>query len=61
MSNKVSFRARLLAELEKGPLTLRQVYALAENKRSAVSRLSELRAEGLISDVIVLAHQHSKK
>ncbi len=49
-----SFRERLLAELQRGPVTLRQVYAMADGKRSAVSRLSEMRSAGEIVDVIDL-------
>ena len=54
MTRPGSFRARLLAELQRGPLTLRQVYALAGGKRGAISRLSEMRANGEIVDLISL-------
>mgnify|MGYP007100043255 CR=1 FL=1 len=50
-----SFRDRLLAELQAGPVTLQRAYQLAGSKRSAVSRLSEMRARGEIVDLIAVS------
>lgn len=55
MTRPMSYRSRILAALQAGPLTLRDAYAMASNKRSAISRLSEMRERGEIVDLIGLA------
>jgi len=55
--SRISFQTRLLAALTRGPVTPRQAYRLAATKRSAQSRLAEMRQAGLIEDVIVLTDE----
>lgn len=55
MPRPMSYRSRILAALQAGPLTLRDAYAMAGNKRSAISMLSEMRERGEITDALVLA------
>ena len=55
--SRISFQTRLLAALTRGPVTPRQAYRLAATKRSAQSRLAEMRVAGLIEDVIVLTER----
>lgn len=54
MPRSMSYRSRILAALQAGPLTLRDAYAMASDKRSAISRLSEMRAAGEITDALIL-------
>lgn len=54
-TRKGSFRYRLLSEMQHGPVTLQRAYQLANGKRSAVSRLSEMRSSGEIVDLIGLS------
>lgn len=61
MPRKMSYRSRILAPLQAGPLTLRDAYAMATNKRSAISRLSEMRARGEVVDMIALPEKAVKK
>lgn len=61
MPRSMSYRSRILAALQAGPLTLREAYAMASNKRSAVSRLSEMRERGEITDALVLPGESSRQ
>lgn len=61
MSSGTSYRARLIEAMKSGPVTLRAAYAMATNKRSAISRLSEMRARGEVVDMIALPEKAVKK
>ena len=61
MSSGTSYRARLIKAMKSGPVTLRTAYAMATNKRSAISRLSEMRARGEVVDMIALPEKAGKK